>query len=155
MEQKEVLNDITFVTDHLHSSDLNADVSQVKNANLDADVSIDGKVINAYDAKTNRGAQARACFENIGYEFAQLFQKIAELETKVSDLTGDINSHTTGHEDYVDEAVKELETKVSDLADNIDSFATEDYVDEALNQNLNNKIQDKLSEATFSVQVEF
>ena len=110
MEQKEVLNDITFVTDHLHSSDLNADVSQV-----------------------NRGAQARACFENIGYEFAQLFQKIAELETKVSDL----------------------ETKVSDLADNIDSFATEDYVDEALDQNLNDKIQDKLSEATFSVQVEF
>ena len=103
MEQKEVLNDITFVTDHLHSSDLNVDVSQV-----------------------NRGAQARACFENIGYEFAQLFQKI-----------------------------KELETKVSDLADNIDSFATEDYVDEALNQNLNDKIQDKLSEARFSVQVEF
>ena len=93
MEQKEVLNDTTFVTDHLHSSDLNADVSQV-----------------------NRGAQARACFENIGYEFAQLFQKIEELETKVSDL-----------------------------ADNIDS----------LDENLNDKIQDKLSEAKFSVQVEF
>tara|TARA_R110000764_G_scaffold43762_1_gene98449 strand:- start:225 stop:506 length:282 start_codon:yes stop_codon:yes gene_type:complete len=93
MEQKEVLNDITFVTDHLHSSDLNVDVSQV-----------------------NRGAQARACFENIGYEFAQLFQKIEELETKVSDL-----------------------------ADNIDS----------LDENLNDKIQDKLSEAKFSVQVEF
>tara|TARA_R110000772_G_scaffold8668_2_gene28754 strand:+ start:1004 stop:1228 length:225 start_codon:yes stop_codon:yes gene_type:complete len=74
-----------------------------------------------------------------------LFQKIAELETKVSDLTGDINSHTTGHEDYVDEAIKELETKVSDLADNIDS----------LDENLNDKIQDKLSEAKFSVQVEF
>tara|TARA_R110000824_G_scaffold240378_2_gene429017 strand:- start:461 stop:841 length:381 start_codon:yes stop_codon:yes gene_type:complete len=126
MEQKEVLNDTTFVTDHLYNSNLDADISKVKNANLDADVSIDGKVINAYDAKTNRGAQARACFENIGYEFAQLFQKIAELETKVSDL-----------------------------ADNIDSFATEDYVDEALDQNLNDKIQDKLSEATFSVQVEF
>jgi len=103
MEQKEVLNDITFVTDHLHSSDLNADVSQV-----------------------NRGAQVRACFENIGYEFSKLFEKIEELETKVSDL-----------------------------ADNIDSFATEDYVDEALDKNLNDKIQDKLSEATFSVQVEF
>ena len=126
MEQKEVLNDTTFVTDHLYNSNLDADISKVKNANLDADVSIDGKVINAYDAKTNRGAQARACFENIGYEFAQLFQKIEELETKVSDL-----------------------------ADNIDSFATEDYVDEALDQNLNDKIQDKLSEATFSVQVEF
>lgn len=138
MEQKEVLNDTTFVTDHLHSSDLNADTYKVKNA----DVSIDGKVINAYDAKTNRGAETRACFENIGYEFACLFQaieqyelRIAELETKVSDLTDDINSHTTGHEDYVDEAIETHR--------------------DAEDQHLDDKIQDKLSEAKFHVQVVF
>lgn len=127
MEQKEVLNDTTFVTDHLYSSNLNADISKVKNA---------------YDAKTNRGAETRACFENIGYEFACLFQaieqyevRIAELETKVSDLADDIDSHTTGHEDYVDEAIETHR--------------------DAEDQLLDDKIQDKLSEAKFHVQVVF
>ena len=140
MEQKEVLNDITFVTDHLHSSDLNADIFKIKNANLDADISIDGKVINAYDAKTNRGAETRACFENIGYEFACLFQAIEQYELRIA----------------------ELETKVSELTDSIDSYASEDYVDEAIethrnaeDQHLDDKIQDKLSEAKFHVQVVF
>jgi len=91
MEQKEVLNDITHVTDHLYSSNLDADISKIKNA---------------YDAKTNRGAETRACFENIGYEFACLFQAI---ET---------------HRDAED-------------------------------QHLDDKIQDKLSEAKFHVQVVF
>jgi hypothetical protein len=142
MEQKEVLNDITHVTDHLYSSNLDADISKIKNVNLDADISIDSKVINAYDAKTNRGAETRACFENIGYEFACLFQaieqyevRIAELETKVSDLADDIDSHTTGHEDYVDEAIETHR--------------------DAEDQHLDDKIQDKLSEAKFHVQVVF
>lgn len=125
MEQKEVLNDTTFVTDHLYSSNLNADISKVKNA---------------YDAKTNRGAETRACFENIGYEFACLFQAIEQYEVRIA----------------------ELETKVSDLTDDIDSYASEDYVDEAIethrdaeDQLLDDKIQDKLSEAKFHVQVVF
>ena len=125
MEQKEVLNDTTFVTDHLYSSNLNADISKVKNA---------------YDAKTNRGAETRACFENIGYEFACLFQAIEQYEVRIA----------------------ELETKVSDLADDVDSYASEDYVDEAIethrdaeDQHLDDKIQDKLSEAKFHVQVVF
>jgi hypothetical protein len=125
MEQKEVLNDTTFVTDHLYSSNLNADISKVKNA---------------YDAKTNRGAETRACFENIGYEFACLFQAIEQYELRIA----------------------ELETKVSDLADDVDSYASEDYVDEAIethrdaeDQHLDDKIQDKLSEAKFHVQVVF
>ena len=140
MEQKEVLNDITHVTDHLYSSNLDADISKIKNVNLDADISIDSKVINAYDAKTNRGAETRACFENIGYEFACLFQAIEQYEVRIA----------------------ELETKVSDLTDNIDSYASEDYVDEAIethrdaeDQHLDDKIQDKLSEAKFHVQVVF
>jgi len=125
MEQKEVLNDITHVTDHLYSSNLDADISKIKNA---------------YDAKTNRGAETRACFENIGYEFACLFQAIEQYELRIA----------------------ELETKVSDLTDNIDSYASEDYVDEAIethrdaeDQHLDDKIQDKLSEAKFHVQVVF
>jgi polyhydroxyalkanoate synthesis regulator phasin len=125
MEQKEVLNDITHVTDHLYSSNLDADISKIKNA---------------YDAKTNRGAETRACFENIGYEFACLFQAIEQYEVRIA----------------------ELETKVSDLTDNIDSYASEDYVDEAIethrdaeDQHLDDKIQDKLSEAKFHVQVVF
>ena len=125
MEQKEVLNDITHVTDHLYNSNLDADISKIKNA---------------YDAKTNRGAETRACFENIGYEFACLFQAIEQYEVRIA----------------------ELETKVSDLTDNIDSYASEDYVDEAIethrdaeDQHLDDKIQDKLSEAKFHVQVVF
>ena len=128
MEQKEVLNDITFVTDHLHSSDLNADISQV-----------------------NRGAQARACFENIGYEFSKLFQKIEELETMQIQESAVLFQKI----EELETKTEELETQVSDLTDNLDSFATEDYVDEALDKNLNDKIQDKLSEAKLQVQVVF
>ena len=128
MEQKEVLNDITFVTDHLHSSDLNADISQV-----------------------NRGAQARACFENIGYEFSKLFQKIEELETMQIQESAVLFQKI----EELETKTGELETQVSDLTDNLDSFATEDYVDEVLDQNLNDKIQDKLSEAKLQVQVVF
>lgn len=117
MEQKETTND------HLHNTTLPSS-------------DIDGLLITRAKAKRDtrtRSAQARACFENIGYEFGQLFDFMEKLENEISELRGEVNDLAS--EDYASESF------VTDSIDNID-----------IDNKVEHRVREIMSEVTLKVE---
>jgi|TARA_R110000744_G_scaffold79047_4_gene155433 hypothetical protein len=119
MEQKETTND------HLRSITLPSS-------------DIDGLLITRAKAKaprdtSSRSAQARACFENVAYEFGQLFDLMEKLENEISELRGEVNDLTS--EDYASESF------VTDSIDNMD-----------IDDKVSDKVREIMSEVTLKVE---
>ena len=117
MEQKETTND------HLRSITLPSS-------------DIDGLLITKAKAPrdtSSRSAQARACFENVAYEFGQLFDLMEKLENEISELRGEVNDLTS--EDYASESF------VTDSIDNMD-----------IDDKVSDKVREIMSEVTLKVE---
>ena len=124
MEQKETTNDHLYNTT-LPSSDIDGLLITRAKAERKAFPA-------SRDTKT-RSAQARACFENVAYEFGQLFDLMEKLENEISELRGEVNDLTS--EDYASESF------VTDSIDNMD-----------IDDKVSDKVREIMSEATLKVE---